>query len=58
MEASPLKEANKKTYKINFDKNKLFNLDIYNYHNSIYIYAFFQGEILKEEYEKNLLKQN
>ena len=52
MEAPPLKEAIKKTYKINSDKNKLFNLDIYNYHNSICIYAFFQGEIIKEEYEK------
>ena len=52
MEAPPLKETIKKTYKINSDKNKLFNLDIYNYHNLIYIYAFFQGEIIKEEYEK------
>jgi hypothetical protein len=52
MEAPPLKEAIKKTYNIISDKNKLFNIEIYNYHNSIYIYSFFQGEIIKEEYEK------
>ena len=52
MEAPPLKEDIKKTYKIISDKNKLFNIDISNNHKSINIYAFFQGEIIKEKYEK------
>ncbi len=51
MEAPPLI---KKTYKIISEKNHLFNIEISSNHNSIsiYIYAYFQGEIIKDEYEK------
>ena len=52
METQPLKEIIKRNYKIISDKNKLFNIDISNNHNSIDIYAFFQGEIMQEIYEK------
>ena len=52
MEAPPLNEIIKKSYKILSDKNKLFNIEISKNHDNIYIYAFFQGEIIKEEYEK------
>ena len=52
MDATPLNAIIKKSYKIISDKNKLFNIEISKNHDNIYIYAFFQGEITKEEYEK------
>ena len=42
----------KKIYSIESDKNRKFTIEITNKNNSIYIYTFYEGDLNKDEYEK------
>ena len=49
---STLMNSVKKIYSIESDKNRKFTIEITNKYNSIYIYAFYEDDLNKEEYEK------
>ena len=55
-------ESPKKTFSLKSDKNRSFNLDIQNKKSSIYIYAFTQTDIQKNDFDKDFslkdLKEN
>ena len=60
MEApTPKEEIIKKDYILTSNKNKIFKIELYNSNNLIVIYAFYEdNNIIKEEYEKNLILKN
>ena len=53
MDAPKAKEISQENFTIKSDKNKSFSLCIQNVFSSIFIYASYQGEIQKNEYEKS-----
>ena len=42
----------KKIYSLESNKNRKFTIEITNKHNSIYIYAFYEDDLKKYDYEK------
>ena len=53
MEAPCIKgEIIKKNFSIISNKDRKFMIDLFNYHYSIILYAFFENEIKKDEYQK------